>query len=284
MKKLFWLLPVLLAILVTGCLKDDLSEKTIVLMGTESGVQPIGSVIPDTLLTFIHDAEAMSPASVLELPEGNMPPDIQGEFVFSPRDLYGYNSEHPYPNPEDTLFLRLGGNPSSYTIEVGHLYHTGDTLIQGNDTLVFPADSTIMVSEIAYYYPEGQHNRLVSCELFGDIPETGGDYKLKNTNATVMGHGNDFTLYFTIPYECEYKDESGTTVAEYTLTRGYIITGTISQYGINQAKVACVNKNVDVKGNPTLVPPDAIESMINRIYIYRIIGGGTAVRKHWVKP
>lgn len=283
MKKLFWLLPILLTMLVTGCLKEDLN-KTIVLMGTESEVQPIDSVIPDTLLNFIQDTNVLPASLVLNLPEGNTPPDIQGEFVFSPLNLYGYNADHPLPNPEDTLFLRLGGKPSSYTIEVGHLYHMGDMLIQGNDTLVLPADTTIMVPEIVYYYPEGQQNQLVPCELYGDIPEKGNVYELKKTNAYVKGHGDAFTLYFDIDYDCEYQDESGAVVAEYTLTRGYIITGTIAQLGIEHAVVACVNKEVKVKGNPTLVPPDAIESMVNRIYLYRIIGGGSAIRQQWVKP
>ena len=48
MKRLFWLLPILLATLVTGCLKDDPNERTIVLLGTESEVKPIEEVIPDT--------------------------------------------------------------------------------------------------------------------------------------------------------------------------------------------------------------------------------------------
>ena len=60
MKRLFWLLPILLATLVTGCLKDDPSERTIVLLGTESEVKPIEEVIPDTLTVFIKDSVALN--------------------------------------------------------------------------------------------------------------------------------------------------------------------------------------------------------------------------------
>lgn len=283
------MLPVVLTILMTGCLKENLDPETIVLMGTESEVLPIDSVIPDTLLNFVHNEVAMAPASVLDLPQGNMPPDIQGEFVFSPLNLVGYNADHPNPSPEDTLFLRLGGKPQYYSVEVEQQYYQGQLLIQGNDTLVLQADTTIIVPGTAYYYPDGQHNQIVPCELYGDVLETGNAYQLKKADAFVMGNGNSFTLYFTIPYECEYTNESGTTVAEYTLTRGYIITGSIAQHGIDQAVVACVNKKVEVKGNSTMVPStmvpsDAIESMANSIYIYRIVGDRPAVRQPWVKP
>ena len=289
MKKLLLFLPVLLVMLMTGCLKDNLQEGTIVLLGTESDVKPIGEVIPDTLLKFIMDADAMSPT--LNLPAGNCPPDIQGEYVFSPMELYAYNADNYTPSPDDTLFFRFGGSLSSYQVEMEIEYHQGDTLIQGNDTLVFSSDTTIMTTGTNYYYPDGQNNMKVPCEFYGDVMEEGNKYNLKQTEAYVMGYTDvltnkkAFSVYFTIDYDCE-EVNSG---EKYTLTRGYIITGVVTQQGIGQAVVACVNKEVKLQNTSSTVPPIAIESMKDLIYIYRIKGTesepfGLAVRQQWVKP
>lgn len=280
MKRLFWLLPVLLAMLMTGCLKDDLQEGTIVLLGTESNVKPIDSVIPATLLDFIADADSMSPASVLDLPMGNMPPDIQGEFVLTPIELYADNGHHPVPN--DTLFIRFGGKAEAYPVEVEIEYHSGDTLIHGNDTLVFDADTTMVTTETAYYYPQGQHNMLVPCDLYGDVPEKGNEYHKKHADAYVKGAGSEFTVYFTIDYDCE---EEGSEV-EFTLTRGYIITGSMTKEGIENVVVACVNIKAEPTNTSTTVPDSSIHSMENRIYVYRVQGNpinpfGMAVRQDW---
>ena len=104
MKRLTWLWLVLLALLATACLKDNPSEGTIVLMGTESDVKPVEQVIPDTFLKFIGDSTAMNMLP-LELPTGNIPPDVQGDFIFTPMELFAYNNHHPLPG--DTLFFRF---------------------------------------------------------------------------------------------------------------------------------------------------------------------------------
>lgn len=276
MKKLFLLLPVLMAILVTGCLKDDRNEETIMLMGAESGVMPIGEVIPDTLLNFIMDAQAMSPNDVMDLPTGNLPPDIQGEYVFLPRvkfhDNYG---NHPAAN--DTVYLRLGGEQKYIVTTVNDTLYAGDLLIQGTDTVVLDTITPIQVEDTVYYYPEGQHNRSIPCEIYGDILEKDG-YKLKKTDAFVMGNGNNFTLYFTVD-DYEGESQSGENeITEFTLTRGYIVKGTITPAGIENVVMACVNKDVDAHGD------DGNEVLMkNRITFYRV-QGGTAIRQKWVKP
>lgn len=276
MKKLFLLLPVLMAILVTGCLKDDPNEETIVLMGAEAGVMPISEVIPDTLLNFIMDAQAMSPNDVMDLPTGNLPPDIQGEYVFLPRvkfhDNYG---NHPAAN--DTVYLRLGGEQKYIVTTVNDTLYAGDLLIQGTDTVVLDTITPIQVQDTVYYYPEGQHNRSIPCEIYGDILEKDG-YKLKKTDAFVMGNGNNFTLYFTVD-DYEGESQSGENeITEFTLTRGYIVKGTITPAGIENVVMACVNKDVDAHGD------DGNEVLMkNRITFYRV-QGGTAIRQKWVKP
>ena len=105
MKRLIWLLPISLVLRVTSCLKDEMNE-TIVLMGTESYVKPIDSIIPDTLLRYIGDSAVMGENAIVP-PAGNMPPNIQGEFVFGPRELFSYNET--YHGNLDTLYIRIGG-------------------------------------------------------------------------------------------------------------------------------------------------------------------------------
>ena len=271
-------MPVLLTMLVTGCLKDDLNQETIVLLGTESEVQPIDSVIPDTLLNFIKDINP-----VLNLPGGNTPPDIQGEYLFTPIQLYKYNSDQILPQ-SDTLFIRFGGKVVYDSVP--HTYHAQDVLIQGADTIVFQNDTTIYT--VFTYYPDGQHNCIVPYELYGDVMEKDNKYEIKKDNAIVKGkyvEGADsgFTVYFIVDYECA---QAG---AEFTLTRGYIITGNVKPEGIENAVVACVNKKVTIKQSSPSIPDEALLSEENHIYVYRVQGNamgpfGTAIRKEWVKP
>lgn len=239
MKKLIWLLPVLLAMLVSSCLKDDVNE-TVILLGTESDVKPIGEVIPDTLLNFLADPTVMDGFT---LPVGNMPPDIQGEYVFFPRELFADNGFSPVAN--DTLFFRFGGTPESQ------------------------------------YYPNGQHNRLVPC----DIHEKG--FSLKSIEkAFVMGSGDEFTVYFAVQYDDCVEVVSGT---QYTLTRGYIITGTVTATGIDRAIVACVNMDAKFNVMPSGVPEEALERLIGQIFVYRVKTDdpnnpfGSAIRQQWYK-
>ena len=280
MKRLFWLLPLLLTMLVTGCLKDSDNEETIVLMGTESNVEIINEVIPDTLLVFIADTTAMD-LLVMDLPTGNTPPDIQGEYVFGPRTLYAYNGDHPLAN--DTIYLRFGGEQAFLQILKDRHFHAGDMLIQNGDTMFFAADTTIQVMDSVVYYPDGQNNKLVPCDIYGDIKEKGNVFSKKSAPAFVVGKGRDFTVYFTVDYEC-VEEQSG---MDYTLKRGYILTGTITPDGIEQAKLACVNVEAKPNNASSTIPNDAIQSMENRIYVYRVrkLGNpdafGTAIRYSW---
>lgn len=276
MKKLFWLLPVLLAMLVTGCLKDDLNQGTIVLMGTESEVQPIDSVIPDTLLNFIKDKESMGGENlILNLSEGNMPPDIQGEFVFKPVEVYVDNGHSGIP--VDSICFRFGGDPSFIIDTVDVTCYPGDTIFNVTDTIIVTDTTVVHVPDTVVYYLEGQHNMFVPCDIYGDVMEEGDKYNKKATHAFVMGAGKAFTAYFTVEYDCEY----GTT--EFKQTRGYILSGVIADEGIEEAKLAIVNKTVDSGGSSLFagLPEEGW------IFVYRVKTDdpeqpfGTAVRQNW---
>lgn len=242
MKKTLLLIPALLMLLLAGCLKDDPNQGTIVLLGTESDVKPIEEVIPDTLLSFISNAAVMG-EEVIQLPTGCTPPDIQGEYLFFPRELYKENGHHP--SAGDTLFLRFGG---TYSDDYGTYLH-------------------------------GQHNRITP----GDLRDPGFSQQSVKS-IYLMGEGNDFTAYFTVNYDDCYDPASET---EYTLTRGYILTGTVTSTGIDQAVVACVNIAVEPHSPSQFVPLDAFRTLVDRIYIYRVQTTdlthpyGLAIRRQW---
>ena len=239
------LLFVVALLLLAGCLKDDPSQGTIILMGAESDVKPIEEVIPDTLLNFIMDKTVMGNDTIV-LPTGNVPPDIQGEYLFFPMELYRDNGHHPLAG--DTLFFRFGGDR--------------------------PFDSLV-------YYPEGQHNRIAP----GDLLEKGFPQQ-HIEKVYLMGEGTGgFTAYFVVDYNNCYEPMSQ---VYYTLTRGYLLTGTVSESGISHAIMACVNISVVPNTPSQYIPFDAFErSLVNRIYIYRVQTNdplnqfGTAIRQQW---
>ena len=275
MKKLIWLMPVLLAMLVTGCLKDEMDGKTIVLMGTESDVQPIDNVIPDTLLNFLMDP------AVLEnpLPIGNMPPDIQGEYLFGPRELYAYNDTHQLED-NDTLYFRFGGAADTLSVSADTMvFQVVDTIVQDGDTVVTQHDSIVVVNNVNLYYPYGQHNRVTPCDILeNSFPRE------SISKAFVMGEGDQFTAYFTVKYVDLEEPNSG---AKFSLTRGYIITGTVTESGIDHAVVASINIDAESNAVPSSIPNDFCESMKGQIFVYRVKTNdpsnpfGSAVREKW---
>lgn len=111
-------------LLLSSCLKDDPDEGTIILMGTESYVKSIEEVLPDTLLKVMDT-----------LPQGNTPPNVQGEFVLRPKELVWYNGYAVAPG--DSICFRFGGNASG----------------SGG-------------------YPDGQHNRVVPLDYKEDAMKT----------------------------------------------------------------------------------------------------------------
>ena len=215
MKRLIWLLPVLMALVMASCLKDDQSE-TIVLLGTESDVKPIESMGMDTLLRFIADPVAMH-GSALEPSQGVVPPDVQGEYIFMLGSVtYTNGDQHAVP---DSIAFRFGGEP-----------------IQDTTGYVF--------------YPVGQHNCKVKCEIYGDVLERGNKYNIKSSNGFVVGKDKNFTIYFIVDYDCEEPN----TGDAFALKKGYIIKGEIDeQKTISAAWVGCVNIESDIAVSVDLI-------------------------------
>ena len=91
-----WLL-VASGLLLTSCTKND--ESTIVLIGTEYYIDDIVSVIPDSLQSKFF-------AAFGSIPEGPVPPKIEGSFVMSPKQRVASNVEGwPIQTVEPNVYL-----------------------------------------------------------------------------------------------------------------------------------------------------------------------------------
>ena len=70
------------SVLLSSCTKND--DNTIALIGTEYYIDDILSVIPDSLQTRFF-------AAFGSIPEGPVPPKIEGSYVMSPKERLGSN-------------------------------------------------------------------------------------------------------------------------------------------------------------------------------------------------
>ena len=86
---------------LTSCTKND--DNTIVLIGTEYYIDDILSVIPDSLETQFF-------AEFGNIPEGPVPPKIEGSYVMSPKQRVGSNVPGwPLQSIEPNVYLRFSG-------------------------------------------------------------------------------------------------------------------------------------------------------------------------------
>ena len=102
-KKIIFGLWLLLAggLVLTSCTKND--ESTIVLIGTEYYIDDIVSVIPDSLQSKFF-------AAFGSIPEGPVPPKVEGSFVMSPKQRVASNVESwPMQTVEPNVYMRFSG-------------------------------------------------------------------------------------------------------------------------------------------------------------------------------
>ena len=86
---------------MASCTKND--ENTIVLIGTEYYIDDILSVVPDSLQTRFF-------AQFGSIPEGPVPPKIEGEYVVDPKTRVASNvAGWPLQTLEPNTYLRFSG-------------------------------------------------------------------------------------------------------------------------------------------------------------------------------
>lgn len=88
-----------------SCTKND--ESTVILLGTESYVERIVDAIPDTLREVFR-------AQFGAIPEGYVPPKVEGRFVVAPKQRCSSNVAHwPLGVTEPNLYLSLTNQHNS---------------------------------------------------------------------------------------------------------------------------------------------------------------------------
>ena len=100
-KKFIWCLCLLLVggLALTSCTKND--DDTIALIGTEYYIDDILSVIPDSLQTRFF-------AEFGSIPEGPIPPKIEGNYVMDPKERVSSNVPvWPLQAHEPNLYMRF---------------------------------------------------------------------------------------------------------------------------------------------------------------------------------
>lgn len=89
------------SMVLASCTKND--ENTIVLIGTEYYIDDILSVVPDSLQTRFF-------AQFGSIPEGPVPPKIEGEYVVDPKTRVASNvAGWPLQTIEPNTYLRFSG-------------------------------------------------------------------------------------------------------------------------------------------------------------------------------
>ena len=122
-------LMVLGGLLLPSCIKnDDANNETIVLIGPENYIDDILSVIPDTLqLRFFADFG--------EIPQGPVPPKIDGSYVVSPKQRVSSNDSIWPIFIEDNMYLRFSKQHNGIvTLDLNEAMEnvTDTVFVQGN--------------------------------------------------------------------------------------------------------------------------------------------------------
>ena len=97
-KKIFRLLVSALAVVFVSCTKND--DTTIVPLGTESYIDEILGVIPDSTMQAFETAFGA-------VPRGYIPANVEGDYVIAPKERVASNVEGWMMNPDPELNVSL---------------------------------------------------------------------------------------------------------------------------------------------------------------------------------
>jgi hypothetical protein len=142
-----WLL-VFGSVLLSSCTKND--DNTIALIGTEYYIDDLLSVIPDSLQTRFF-------AAFGSIPEGPVPPKIEGSYVMSPKERLGSNLPNwPLSFIENNMWLRFSKQHNGIAkMEVNEVNETvTDTVfVCGHDNAftVYCINQTAVDLDTAYF-------------------------------------------------------------------------------------------------------------------------------------
>ena len=178
--------------MMASCTKND--ENTIALIGTEYYIDDILSVVPDTLQTKFF-------AEFGSIPDGPVPPKIEGEYVIAPKERVASNVfGWPLQATEPNVYLRFKGQ------------HNGLVAMDFNEATENLTD-TVFVSGngnafAVYFIEDKNYEMLMSGNTYHVRVKRGVIMKGKVTEAGL----SDFR-YATIIMEAE--DDSNGLIGQY---------------------------------------------------------------------
>ena len=193
-KKMIWCLCLLLVggMALTSCTKND--DDTIALIGTEYYIDDILSVIPDSLQTRFF-------AEFGSIPEGPIPPKIEGNYVMDPKERVSSNVPvWPLQAHEPNLYMRFSNQ------------HNGIVKMDLNETTETVTDTVFVCGNdnaFAVYFIENKQY---------EIPFNGLMYHARVKRGIVMkgqvtSEGLKDFRYATIIMETE--DDSDGLIGQY---------------------------------------------------------------------
>lgn len=223
MRKLVLIWAVLsLGTMLSGCLKDDPGNQTIILFGEEKYVKTLGEMCTAALDSIdsvafwsqfnevlINHLDSVTIDSITSM---GPPPDLRGEYRFAVREL-DYASS-PFPSPNDVAYFRFGGEFSAY-----------------ND------------------YLQGQQHYIIHCDLkLADLPMSSDVFHSDTTY--VKGDGDRFVAYFERKVRAT-TDYDANRVVEMDVDQIFLLSGNMvpvndSLNDVHNARLAIYNRDVAV--------------------------------------
>ena len=187
------------SLMLSSCTKND--DNTIALIGTEYYIDDILSVIPDSLQTRFLTAFG-------SIPDGPVPPKIEGSYVMAPKERVGSNvANWPLNVVENNTWLRFSGQ------------HNGIVKMEMNEVSETVTDTVFVCGQedaFAVYFIEKLDLDLDTCYLKvkrgtvmkGKVTEQGlSDFRYANI---IMEVETDSPSAFQVPGTYYiYKDGDG---------------------------------------------------------------------------
>lgn len=172
------------ALLITSCTKNE--DSTIVLIGEEQYIDEILDVIPDSLVSTFN--------SYVKIHRGYFPPNIQGEYIFSPKKRVYTNATTPWPLEvvERDVFLRFSDQHN----RVSTFLHR-----EQNNT---ETDTVYVIGHDTYFTVYYQENKLLDYGMYEVKIKRGIIY-----SGRLMNDGIRNLFYASIIMDVE--DESNNT-------------------------------------------------------------------------
>lgn len=151
-RKIYFLLVVLLSVFCIGCQKGDTTGETIILLGEETYVKPLKSLVPDSLYPIF---DTLFVKHKDHTHEGYIPPNIEGIYVIDPK-IIRYSNYNDTIHSHEAYFEITNQHNRIACINLldGGSVITDSVFIMGNDQYftLYYTEYKIMPNASAYPY------------------------------------------------------------------------------------------------------------------------------------